>query len=110
MSIGASGGSRIISSVFQSIWNHMVEGLNIAQSIQYPRIHHQWSPEKLSIEKGIPDNMVSFLTDYMKGGTVESVKGNAEFSVGVVQGIVKTKEGEIYAASDIRKQSKASGY
>ncbi|EFC48045.1 gamma-glutamyl transpeptidase [Naegleria gruberi] len=110
LTIGASGGSRIISSVFQTIWNHIVGGLDIAKAIQFPRIHHQWSPDSLAIEQGIPDDLVSFLKNYVNGGSISRVQGNPEFSVGIVQGIVKKGANEIEAASDIRKKSKAAGY
>ncbi|KAF0980021.1 hypothetical protein FDP41_001174 [Naegleria fowleri] len=117
MAVGASGGSRIISSVFQTIWNHLVGGLNIAQSIQFPRIHHQWSPTTLAVEQGIPEYLINFFKSFLgyTGNEDESkfinrVKGNAEFSVGIVQGIVKKGDNNIEAASDIRKKSKAAGY
>ncbi|KAG2389339.1 hypothetical protein C9374_013899 [Naegleria lovaniensis] len=117
MAVGASGGSRIISSVFQTIWNHIVGGLNIAQSIQFPRIHHQWSPVTLAVEQGIPEELIAFFKSFLgyNGNGNEStyinrVKGNAEFSVGIVQGIVKKGDNNIEAASDIRKKSKAAGY
>ncbi|HEY8268404.1 MAG TPA: gamma-glutamyltransferase [Xanthobacteraceae bacterium] len=51
---GSPGGSRIITVVLQVILNAIDHQLPIAESVAMPRIHHQWSPDEVSIERGIP--------------------------------------------------------
>ncbi len=52
MVFGSPGGSRIITTVLQVALNVMDHDMNIAQAVHSPRIHHQWLPDVLMIEKG----------------------------------------------------------
>jgi len=55
---GSPGGARIISTVLQAIVNAVDFGLNPAESAAMPRIHHQWLPDILRVEKGLsPDTL-----------------------------------------------------
>jgi len=52
--LGSPGGSRIISTV-TNIFLSAAEGkLNIQQAVDAPRFHHQYLPDKLSLEAGFP--------------------------------------------------------
>ncbi len=58
MVVGAPGGSRIISAVLQTILNHIDFGMNVRDSVDAPRIHHQWMPDQLSVDSAFsPDTM-----------------------------------------------------
>lgn len=48
---GTPGGSRIITSVLQSILNIIDFELEVSDAILKPRIHHQWYPDILQLEK-----------------------------------------------------------
>jgi gamma-glutamyltranspeptidase / glutathione hydrolase len=50
---GAPGGSRIITSVLQVILNVIDYDMNIAQAVAAPRVHHQWLPDEVVVEKGL---------------------------------------------------------
>ncbi len=50
--LGARGGSKIISAVFQTIVNLVDFGMAPAEAISGPRFHHQWKPDTLQFEKG----------------------------------------------------------
>jgi gamma-glutamyltranspeptidase/glutathione hydrolase len=50
---GAAGGSRIISIVLQIILDTIDHGLNVAEAEAAPRVHHQWLPDELRVERGI---------------------------------------------------------
>jgi gamma-glutamyltranspeptidase/glutathione hydrolase len=52
MSLGAPGGTRIISCVAQTILNYFEFNLPLYQSIALTRYHHQWRPDILDIEPG----------------------------------------------------------
>jgi gamma-glutamyltranspeptidase / glutathione hydrolase len=55
---GSPGGSRIITTVLQVILNVIDRRLPIAQAVGEPRVHHQWSPDVLVVERGFsPDLM-----------------------------------------------------
>jgi gamma-glutamyltranspeptidase/glutathione hydrolase len=51
MVIGSPGGSRIITIVLQAILNVLDHGMTIQEAIDAPRIHHQWLPETVSVER-----------------------------------------------------------
>ncbi|HWZ48751.1 MAG TPA: gamma-glutamyltransferase [Herbaspirillum sp.] len=55
---GSPGGSRIITTVLQIILNVIDHQMNVAEASIAPRIHHQWMPDLLRIEKGLsPDTL-----------------------------------------------------
>ena len=54
LATGSPGGSRIITIVYNFLINKMVHDMNIASATITPRIHHQWYPEVLMLEKGFP--------------------------------------------------------
>ncbi len=52
---GSPGGSRIISTVLQVIVNALDFDMNIAAAVAAPRLHHQWLPDEVRVERGFPD-------------------------------------------------------
>lgn len=53
---GSPGGSIIITAVLQTIINAMDFEMNIASAAASARVHHQWMPDRLSVEQGVsPD-------------------------------------------------------
>ncbi len=52
MILGGSGGSRIFSSVLQTIFNYVLWGMDLSEAIEAPRLHHQLLPKELSVETG----------------------------------------------------------
>jgi gamma-glutamyltranspeptidase/glutathione hydrolase len=51
MTLGAAGGPRIISCVIQTIYRVLVTGLDIDRAVQFPRVHHQFLPNKLYMDE-----------------------------------------------------------
>ena len=51
MALGAAGGPRIISSVIQTIYRVLVTGLDVDRAVQFPRLHHQFLPNKLYMDE-----------------------------------------------------------
>ena len=49
--IGSPGGRTIINTVLQVILNWVDHGMNIAQAIEAPRMHHQWLPNITRMER-----------------------------------------------------------
>jgi gamma-glutamyltranspeptidase/glutathione hydrolase len=61
MTVGAPGGSRISTAVMQVILNVVDFGMNVQDAVDAPRVHHQWLPDKLSLERGISPDTVALL-------------------------------------------------
>lgn len=58
---GASGGSQIISSVLQVVCNIVDFGMDPQEAVAAARIHHQWQPDELVVEPGIPKDVIDAL-------------------------------------------------
>jgi gamma-glutamyltranspeptidase/glutathione hydrolase len=61
---GSPGGSRIITAVLQVISNVIDLKLPIAQAVAAPRIHDQWSPDEVVVERGIRPDLMEGLTGF----------------------------------------------
>ena len=56
--IGAAGGSRIITAVFQELSNAVDFGMDVSDAVRAPRFHQQDSPDVLFLEQhGFPDDL-----------------------------------------------------
>ncbi len=64
MTAGAPGGSRISTAVAQVILNVIDFGMNVQDAVDAPRFHHQWQPDKLSLERGISPDTVAILKSH----------------------------------------------
>ncbi len=57
MAAGSAGGPRIATSVFQ-ILSHLIDHqLNVRQAMDQPRIHHQWLPNQIQVERFVPEDV-----------------------------------------------------
>lgn len=53
---GSPGGSRIITTTLQILLNTIDHGMNVREATDAKRIHHQWMPDELYVERGFnPD-------------------------------------------------------
>jgi gamma-glutamyltranspeptidase / glutathione hydrolase len=60
--IGSPGGRMIINTVLQVALNVMEFDMNIQEAVNAARIHHQWLPDRLSLERtGVSDELVAEL-------------------------------------------------
>ena len=55
------GGSRIISTVLQIIVNVLDYRMDVAAAVAAPRLHHQWLPDEVRVERGFPDDILDEL-------------------------------------------------
>ncbi|KQR50376.1 gamma-glutamyltransferase [Acidovorax sp. Leaf160] len=58
---GSPGGARIITTVLQTVVNVIDFGMNPAEAASTPRVHHQWTPDELRIEKGLSPDTIALL-------------------------------------------------
>jgi gamma-glutamyltranspeptidase/glutathione hydrolase len=61
LATGSPGGSRIITTVLQTLLNAMAFDMNVATAGISARIHHQWLPDELLAESGISPDTVRLL-------------------------------------------------
>ena len=105
MTAGAPGGSRISTAVAQVILNVLDFGMNVQDAVDAPRVHHQWQPDKLSLERGISPDTVALLKS--RGYEVDYAPGVV---LAQVAAIVRDG-GWLQGASDGRSAAgKAAGY
>lgn len=104
--IGTPGGSTIITTVLQVIMNLIDHGMDIEEAIDATRIHHQWFPDTLYIERtGLPADVLENLEKM--GHHCKRKKGYN----GNAQGITFDPEtGILSGASDPRGEGRAVGY
>jgi gamma-glutamyltranspeptidase/glutathione hydrolase len=58
---GSPGGPRIISTTLLSILNAIDHGMDVQEAVSAPRLHHQWRPDKLYLERAVPADVVEAL-------------------------------------------------
>ncbi|KAF9929837.1 hypothetical protein FBU30_001150, partial [Linnemannia zychae] len=106
MSLGGSGGSRILTAVLQTMLNVYNYDLNIMDAIENPRIHHQLMPHVVDVEAGYPAGEIEFLRSVGHNVTIfDRALAKAE-----VQAVMRQPDGFVYASSDTRKHGVAAGY
>jgi gamma-glutamyltranspeptidase/glutathione hydrolase/leukotriene-C4 hydrolase len=102
---GASGGPRIISATYQVLLNSLVFGMNVGESVNSPRVHHQLYPRELMIEQGYP-----FSSQFQAAGHVLRPLTQGDGLLGVTQAIQVMKDGSVQASCDRRKGGQPDGY
>jgi gamma-glutamyltranspeptidase / glutathione hydrolase len=102
--LGAPGGPVIITAVLQAILNVIDFGMNVQDAVDFPRVHQQWKPDRLDVEKGVsPDT--SALLERM-GYAVEA--GNPQVTARVEA--IEISDGWVQGGRDGRGPGKAEGY
>ena len=59
--LGTPGGPTIINSVLQVLVNVVDFGMNVQDAVDFPRIHHQWLPDQLVMERGFSPDTIALL-------------------------------------------------
>ncbi|KAF9411196.1 hypothetical protein BGZ94_001416 [Podila epigama] len=106
MSLGGSGGSRILTAVLLTMLRVYNYEMNIMEAIEAPRVHHQLMPNVADVESGYSREEMSFLESRGHNVTMFDIRlARAE-----IQGVMRAADGVVYAASDTRKHGVAAGY
>lgn len=61
MAVGAAGGPLIITQVLQALVNYFDLGMPLYDALAAPRIHQQWKPELLFVEKNLAPQTRDYL-------------------------------------------------
>jgi gamma-glutamyltranspeptidase/glutathione hydrolase len=99
---GSPGGSRIISTVLQVIVNVLDYNMNVAAAVAAPRLHHQWLPDEVRIERGFADDTIAALR--AKGHRVVEPMGQTS-----ANSIAVTPDGLLGAPDPRTRGSEAAG-
>ncbi len=99
---GSPGGSKIITTTLQVILNVIDHDMNIQEAVNAVRIHHQWLPDQIRIEKGLNLDTIKLLTSMGHKVVVKNTMGDASS--------ILIKNGLYYGASDPRRFGVALGY
>ncbi|MGD2184151.1 gamma-glutamyltransferase [Lusitaniella coriacea] len=92
---GSPGGSRIITTVLQLVLNVLEHDLNLAEATNAVRVHHQWIPDRLNVEKGLNHDTIQLLKEKGHNVQISDVMGST-------QSVMK-KDRWFYGASDPRR-------
>ncbi|WP_394795373.1 gamma-glutamyltransferase [Armatimonas sp.] len=101
--IGSPGGPTIINTVLHVILNVIDHGQPIADAIAAPRVHHQWLPDEIGADRGLPPEIQVGLE------RLGHVFGKPR-SLGDAQGILIAPDSTVTGASDPRGSGKTLGY
>jgi gamma-glutamyltranspeptidase/glutathione hydrolase len=100
---GSPGGSRIITTVLQVVFNVIDRGMDIASAVSAPRIHNQWLPDQVFAEPGVPPDIIAALQ--ARGDKVVPTRPFTSAA-----SIVVTPEGFVGAADPRSHGALAAGY
>ena len=104
MVTGTPGGGTIITTVFQSISNVLDYGMDVAQAVNAPRVHHQHLPDQIVYERGGLDLATVRALEAL-GHVLEERRGTS----GDVQ-MILVEDSVMTAWSDPRRGGHALGY
>jgi gamma-glutamyltranspeptidase/glutathione hydrolase len=104
IALGAAGGPKIISAVLMQLVGILDLGLTPAEAIAAPRIHQQWSPDEVLVERGLPANLKMALEQ--RGHVVRELNA---LSVGHT--VARSADGKTFVgAADPRAGGAAAGW
>jgi gamma-glutamyltranspeptidase/glutathione hydrolase len=93
--VGASGGPFIISSTLQVIINIVDFGLDPAEAVSAPRMHHQWAPDILFVDEGTSPDSIARLRALGHTVQIKSFYSSVQ--------VIRGGAGGFLGASDPRK-------
>jgi gamma-glutamyltranspeptidase/glutathione hydrolase len=104
MVLGSPGGPTIITTVADILIGVVDFSLDIAESVNAPRFHHQWLPDQILVEDRLSPDTMSVLRSKGHKLSVRHFWGDGECIM------IDPKTGERLGASDGRNNGKAVGY
>jgi gamma-glutamyltranspeptidase/glutathione hydrolase len=97
ISIGAAGGSRIITATMQGIWHVIDHGMTLVESVKQPRMHDQLLPAVSTFERSFDMDTVKSMVE--RGHNISWVG----YYQSAVQGVRVLEDGTLEAASEPRQ-------
>ena len=104
LALGAAGGPKIISTVLMELVDLLDLKMTPGEALAAPRIHQQWSPDELMVEKNLPDRLKTALEQ--RGHRVTVLDA---FSVSHI--VARSPDGKTFiGAADPRAGGSAEGW
>ena len=102
LTAGAAGGPKIITQVLLTLIRTIDFREPIEEAVAAPRFHHQWRPNRLSVEDTMPPAWQQALQ--ARGHKLHQLP-----SAGVTQAIARNRDGDFVGVSDPRVDGKVAG-
>jgi gamma-glutamyltranspeptidase/glutathione hydrolase len=106
LSIGAAGGSRIITATAQSVWHILSHNMTVPEALAQARLHDQLLPARTTFEDSLNGKIVGFdariVEDMKRRGHNVTWLSQPEAAV---QGIRRLWDGTFEAGSEPRQQN-----
>lgn len=103
--VGSPGGRTIINTVMEVVLNLLAFDMPIQDAVNAARIHHQWLPNVLTVERGMPQTTIDALTAMGHTVRVGGQQGTAHSIA------IDAKTGKRLGAADPRdRDAGARGY
>ncbi len=102
LALGSPGGPTIINTVLEVMVNVLDFGMNLQDAVNWPRFHHQWLPDVLSMEPGYSPDTIAILEK--RGYTVRRINAQGECAA------IRFENGRLEGAADPRTEGTAEGY
>jgi len=104
--VGSPGGRTIINTTLQAILNVIDHGFNIAEAVEAGRIHHQWLPDRTSLEAN------RFSSDTLRLYRGKGHQVRVRGSQGAAMGVYHDREAGLFlgGADSRRGDAGAVGY
>ena len=103
--LGSPGGPTIITSVLQTILNVNDFKFNIQNSVDLPRFHHLWLPDKIFYENELLNSEIE--NSLIEKGYKLNAKPNV---IGRVDAIYIDQDGNLFGGADKRGDDKSVGF
>lgn len=101
MVVGASGGSRIISSVAQTVIRALVLNQTLKEAVDAPRFHNQFLPHTTEYERSIPGEIINQLINVKGQRNMTAINKQPS----VVQALLVLDDGFIHGNCDWRRRT-----
>ncbi len=104
IAVGAAGGPKIISTVLMELVAMIDLGKTPAEALAAPRVHQQWSPDELMVEKSLADKLKTSLE--ARGHKVRELN-----ALSVSHIVARSPDGKTFiGAADPRSGGSANGW
>jgi len=100
MAVGASGGSRIISAVAQTVIRSMLFNQTVKEAVDAPRFHNQFLPNVTEYESSVPRTIINTLKNQY-----HQIFSPVQKQSSVVQALIVMDDGFIHGNSDFRRKT-----
>lgn len=95
LAVGGAGGPRIISATLLTIMNVIDREMSVEEAVAAGRVHHQWSPDGLLVERRVPAAVREELLS--RGHEMEDTG-----AIAIVQAVGVDEEGKLVPVADDR--------